>query len=195
MARRLIGTGVTNSQGIAIMNKDANGNTISGYTGVGAGKLQIVAESGTLQSETYEILDCIFLDRGTSNTSSNYTKINCSLTLNNGAMVITRTADGECYIEFEPTGTVLSEYLGKTIRVDCDVEADQNVQIMVFQQVGSYQQKNSAPAKTGTLTVPTSSTEGLSIDSSATRLRFRLQCGSLNMNETCRFTNLKIYLV
>ena len=52
MARRLIGTGITNAQGIAIMDKDAQGETITGYTGVGAGKLQIVAESGSLQSQT-----------------------------------------------------------------------------------------------------------------------------------------------
>lgn len=66
MARRLIGTGTTNAQGIAIMDHDAQGNPITGYTGVGAGKLQIVAESGTLQSETYELLDCLWVDDGTA---------------------------------------------------------------------------------------------------------------------------------
>lgn len=66
MARRLIGTGITNAQGIAIMDKDAQGNTITGYTGVGAGKLQIVAESGSLQSDTYELIDAEFLDIATT---------------------------------------------------------------------------------------------------------------------------------
>ena len=61
MARRLIGTGTTNAQGIAPCNAT--------YTGVGAGKLQIIAVSGDLESETYELTDCIFLDVG---TSSNY---------------------------------------------------------------------------------------------------------------------------
>lgn len=66
MARRLIGTGVTNSQGIAIMNKDAQGNPITGYTGTGAGRLQIIAESGDLQSETYDLYDCIKYDLATT---------------------------------------------------------------------------------------------------------------------------------
>jgi len=66
MARRLIGTGVTNSQGVAIMNKDPSGNTITGYTGEGRGKLQIIAVSGNIQSEIYELYDVLFKDIGTS---------------------------------------------------------------------------------------------------------------------------------
>ena len=62
MAKRLIGTGITNSQGVAIMNKDPEGNPITGYTGVGAGQLQIIAETGTLQSETENLLDAIVLE-------------------------------------------------------------------------------------------------------------------------------------
>ena len=42
MARRLIGTGTT----------DSNGKVSVTYTGTGAGKLQIVEESGSLLSET-----------------------------------------------------------------------------------------------------------------------------------------------
>ena len=64
MARRLIGTGTTNAQGIATCNTT--------YTGVGAGKLQIIAVSGDLQSETYEVYDCIFRDGGITG-DSNYT--------------------------------------------------------------------------------------------------------------------------
>ena len=58
MARRLIGTGTTNAQGIATCNTT--------YTGVGAGKLQIIAVSGDLESETYELMDALFYDAGTS---------------------------------------------------------------------------------------------------------------------------------
>ena len=56
MARRLIGTGTTNSNGIATCNTT--------YTGVGAGKLQIIAVSGDLESETYELIDAILRDGG-----------------------------------------------------------------------------------------------------------------------------------
>ena len=60
MARRYLGYGYTNSQGIAKLEYDADGEPLThSYTGVGAGKLDIVAESGSLQSESYAIYDCI----------------------------------------------------------------------------------------------------------------------------------------
>ena len=70
---RLLGTGTTNGQGIATLNKDPNEQTITGYTGVGAGKVDIIAcdtnnpnDSEALLSTVKEILDCISYDKGTS---------------------------------------------------------------------------------------------------------------------------------
>ena len=105
MARRLIGTGITNSQGVAIMNKDAQGNPITGYTGVGAGRLQIVAESGTLQSETYELYDCMFYDDGVSTSGG-------KLYYTQETTVVSRTTDS--------TGTLVSNLSDslQTIRVN-----------------------------------------------------------------------------
>ena len=72
---RFLGTGITNSQGIANLSKDPNNQTINGYTGVGAGKIDIVAcdmsdptTSGAMISEAKEIIDCINYDQGTTNT-------------------------------------------------------------------------------------------------------------------------------
>ena len=62
MARRLIGTAVT----------DANGEATITYTGTGAGQLNVVAESGTFVSETYSIHDCLFADRGDGTLNSNW---------------------------------------------------------------------------------------------------------------------------
>jgi len=60
MAKRLIGTGTTDSNGTATIQ----------YTGTGAGKIDIVAEytdgESIIQSETYETIDGIFLDRAVS---------------------------------------------------------------------------------------------------------------------------------
>ena len=59
MARRLIGTAVT----------DSNGEATITYTGTGAGKLNVVAESGTFVSQPYTVHDCIKYDKGnTANT-------------------------------------------------------------------------------------------------------------------------------
>ena len=70
---RLIGTGTTNAQGIATLSKDPNDTTITGYTGAGAGKLQIIATNtntpftdDTIYSEVKEILDCWKYDEAKS---------------------------------------------------------------------------------------------------------------------------------
>lgn len=57
MGKRLIATGTT----------DSNGQVKITYTGKGAGKLQLTAESGTLTSETYNLYDCLYVDIGTRN--------------------------------------------------------------------------------------------------------------------------------
>ena len=62
MARRLIGTAVT----------DANGEATITYTGTGAGQLNVVAESGTFVSETFSVLDALMYDEGTSDKSSDW---------------------------------------------------------------------------------------------------------------------------
>ena len=61
MARRLIGTGTT----------DSNGRITVSYTGTGAGKLQLVAVNGNLLSETYVLTDCLFYQAGTSEPPTN----------------------------------------------------------------------------------------------------------------------------
>ena len=69
MARVLIGKGTTNAQGIATMTEDAEGNTITGYTGTGAGLIDVQAEvtidGSTVVSTPYEVMDYIAYDNGT----------------------------------------------------------------------------------------------------------------------------------
>lgn len=72
MALRLIGSVVTNSEGVAVLP----------YEGVGAGKMDVVAKSatneGSLVSETYSLYDCIFLDCGVSGGCKNNKWVNQS---------------------------------------------------------------------------------------------------------------------
>ena len=108
MARRLIGTAVT----------DANGEATITYTGTGAGKLDVVAESGTFVSEPYEVLDCTFLDIATTGKkNSNWNKGSAltvsdpsdegttfsasSSTLNSGRYIATTGLTGDFRVEFE----------------------------------------------------------------------------------------------
>ena len=68
---RYLGYGITNEQGIAHLDHDANGDPIThSYTGTGAGELDIIASlddqshisDSSIQSGTYPVLDCTFRD-------------------------------------------------------------------------------------------------------------------------------------
>ena len=78
---RYIGKGTTDSNGVAHISEDANGDPISppGDVGVGAGLIDVVASkddpdhiSGMSLQETYELMDAIFYDNGASDNSSNW---------------------------------------------------------------------------------------------------------------------------
>jgi len=70
---RYLGYGITNEQGVATLDHDANGDPIThSYTGTGAGEIDIIASlddsshisDSSLQSVTYDVLDCMFYDNG-----------------------------------------------------------------------------------------------------------------------------------
>lgn len=81
--RRLIGTGTTDSQGQVAIT----------YTGTGAGKLQVMAECGDLQSETYTLYDVLFKDIGTAEDYTAWTYLsNVTLTRSDAETSITQTS-------------------------------------------------------------------------------------------------------
>ena len=66
---RYLGYGVTNENGVAKLDHDAQGQEIShSYTGVGAGEIDVLASldnpiaEGSIVSQPYEVHDCIFYD-------------------------------------------------------------------------------------------------------------------------------------
>ena len=70
-----LGYGTTNSDGVAHLDHDANGDKIQhSYTGVGAGEIDVVASldnpvsSGSIVSEPYEVLDTSFYQNSASAT-------------------------------------------------------------------------------------------------------------------------------
>ena len=86
MARRLIGTGTT----------DSNGRVTVSYSGKGAGKLQLVAVNGNLLSETYELLDAMYYDKaigGTGNYNNSIWRVsNVTVERETDGTVVTPTA-------------------------------------------------------------------------------------------------------
>ena len=86
MVLRFLGESVTDSNGLAVLP--------DGYTGTGAGLVDIIAQTtideSTVVSEPYEVIDAIFRDIGDTDNSSNwslssvgYTQSNDAVTLNN----------------------------------------------------------------------------------------------------------------
>ena len=70
-----IGYGVTDENGQCTLDHDVDGNPLAhSYTGSGAGKVDLVASlddvitESSLVSETYEIIDALFYDKGTTGT-------------------------------------------------------------------------------------------------------------------------------
>ena len=95
MAKRYLGYGYTNAQGVAKLEYDPSGNALShSYTGVGAGKVDIVAESGTLQSEPYTVIDGVFYNSGVGATgdASFYNPANIDVQVESDGTLLTQSA-------------------------------------------------------------------------------------------------------
>ena len=76
MVLRYLGYGTTDSSGVAKLDHDANGDSIShSYIGVGAGELDVLASldnpvvEGSVVSEPYEVIDAFVKDNCTTDTS------------------------------------------------------------------------------------------------------------------------------
>ena len=106
MAKRLIGTATTNANGVASVT----------YTGAGRGLLNVFAESGSLQSEIYEVYDCAWYYQGTDNTkasswfnSNSYLQVSYS---ENGTKVTKTEANTEWRYYFYNDSTLSTVLVG-----------------------------------------------------------------------------------
>ena len=164
---------------------DSAGVATVTYTCSGAGKIPVVARCGSVVSEIYDVIDCLYLDLTTSDTHTNYTKINADLTFDTDKLVLTRTADGECYANY--SGTV-ADYKGKTIKFECEIDSPVIAHTRIYQQVnGSYSSVTSNYGTTGTFTATSE------INANATSILFRIMGNNLNSNQGLSFKNIKIY--
>lgn len=109
MSKILIGRGVTDSNGIATMTEDASGNSIQGYTGTGAGEVDFSAgctiDGSSFQSETYELIDSLFYQNGTTEPPTNTWVLN-NFTAEYGSTgtTITSTTFATCFANKPRTG-------------------------------------------------------------------------------------------
>ena len=179
MGKRLIGTGTT----------DENGNVTISYTGTGAGKLQIVAECGSLQSETYEIVDAIYYDPATSDRSSDYylNTTYTSITFADNKYTLGYSGSTGAYVDIRSLTNAL---LGKIITVSVDVELG-SVETRL-QVINGSANVSATDYVTGTTTLKL---ENVELPSTSTQLIFRVTSRNVNNGDSIKFKNLKIYIV
>lgn len=123
-----LGYGITDSNGKAKLEYDAQGNQLShSYTGTGAGEVDIVASldssitDSSLVSETYEVEDCYWIETG-STTSGMYSSSGGTLTLDNGVFSLTKgSGTSYFYLNIPKTSLPIADFVGKELTVRVDV--------------------------------------------------------------------------
>ena len=106
MTRRLIGSGTT----------DSNGRISVPYTGTGAGKIQLVAVNGNLESETYVLIDAPFFDKGvdTDHKTTSTTQSTGSWYNGSGNLTVEYSSNGTTVTHSEDNTTVRHFYYNDT---------------------------------------------------------------------------------
>jgi hypothetical protein len=113
-----IGYGITDENGIAKLDHDMNGDSLThSYTGTGAGKVDIVAsldseiDESSLVSETYELIDAIMYDMATTGNKNNswwnYGN-RLTLTTDNDGTVLSNNGSSNGFYYAYPNGTTVT---------------------------------------------------------------------------------------
>lgn len=126
--RRLIGTGTT----------DSNGQVTIDYTGSGAGKVQLMAECGDIQSEQYTLYDVAFKDIGTEDDYTAWTYLN--------NVTLTRS-DAETSITQTSSSSGASQYLTLPLTDNFCIEVDISLSATDVTSYSLFQFRQGASAK------------------------------------------------
>ena len=198
MAKRYLGYGYTNAQGIAKLEFDADGEPLShSYTGVGAGKIDIVAESGSLQSETYSILDAIYYDDCSTDTKSKYYINNADGTAksyeNNSIKVVcgTNSSRNYLFLRTQENSGLLASLQGNTVKFKCDITGLNGKTVRA-------QIRYNASTSSGYTSITsdgTIETNSLTIPSDATNVSFEIIPQDWSSGDTYYCKNFTVYPV
>lgn len=189
-----LGYGITDSNGVAKLDHDANGNVLShSYTGVGAGELDIVAsldapeDMGTesLQSQVYQLFDCYKYDSGMSDYNDIWTQ--------SSQNVLIRESSGEY-------STIKETTIGTTafITITNIPLTDYRIEVDVFQVDGTqnewfltvlkqnYSDISSANSKLGEW-------KHISLDLTGIEANSRIRLNTGGTATEMRFKNFRVY--
>lgn len=185
MARRLLGTATTDANGVAVLS--------DGYTGTGAGEVDMIAEctidGSTVVSQTYTVDDCSYLDTFSSDTKSKYYYENGTVNISDGALTFTGTSTNG-YLNLNSANTpAISNYQGRTVYFKAEVDSlpsGATVNMRIYQTVnGSTTSTYTEYSTGGTLE------HHADIDANATNVIFRIQFYNIN-DESVVFDNYRI---
>ena len=199
---RCIGRGITDSQGIAHITHDCEGNplTTTGYKGVGAGIIDFVAstieptymDADQFQSNVQEVVDAFYYDPCTSDTTSNYSTSHTKTFTGSSIQLKLGTGTNK-YIYRGITGSqATAPYVGRTLRFTADVIPSNNVRLVIAQSVAnvgwSYDYSDSS-TESATLSVDAE----IGVDTQT--IHFRIEIPNGAENDTVDFNNFTVYQV
>ena len=110
----------------------SDGTASISYTGTGVGDVSVIVSYGSLLQETYEVIDAIYFDSASSDNTSRYafnTSVGNSLTFEDGYYLMTG-GNSSRYINY--TMSNVSALIGKTIRIEADLNTSDNVALGIF---------------------------------------------------------------
>ena len=130
MVLRLLGTAVTDANGLAVLS--------DGYTGTGAGLVDIIAQTtideSTVVSQPSTITDCLFLDYAT--TGKKNTKYNCNASFqmsdptdNGTTLTCTSETSWGQYFHNQTNNTSKPQDIGTCIEFDVNAVTNCDVQL------------------------------------------------------------------
>lgn len=203
---RCIGRGTTDSQGIAHITHDCEGNALQtqGYTGVGAGIMDFIASTdspsnisdNSFQSSVHEVIDALYYDKCNTDTSARYrTHSDNTIALDGSSLKLTignaTNSNKYAILDTNYSYATLSDYTGKTVRLKVDVNPSNEVRVRIRQSVGGQLIDADSLYTTSSSTI----TVDAEIDPNATRIYFGLYADSSNnpAGSTVTFNNFTIY--
>lgn len=181
------------------LTTDTNGEINVSYTGEGTGVLNIQAvHGGIIQSETYSILDCIYFDPCTSDTTSRFyvdTSRDNSIAFSTDKLVLTLgTGNQFTRLDTDTSALTLSDYVGKSVRFKVDVTPSRMGRVQISQYVsGVY----SGAVSSDWVTTASTIYVDADIDANVTRLFFIIGGNGTGATsgDTIDIQNIRIYPV
>lgn len=204
---RYIGYGVTDSNGVAHLDHDPQGNPINGYTGTGAGEVDVIAStdnpisSGSIVSEIYEVIDCTFYDEGLQaegHHNDNWTNYGATVVRSDAETTVTQSTvgtNGFYQKAFDLTGFVIDfDYRTNVLDDVISLRKSTNTWWIQLSQynipINTWTHVNMTVNETSLTITIGSITREYAINDIPTNIVFRLR-----ENEEIKYKNFKIYQI